>query len=246
MNIILLEQDEISGDTVLLEGARARHIVRVLRAASGDRVKAGVIDGKLGHGTITELSVRQPYSVKLRLDISQEPPPLPSIDIALALPRPIMFKRILSQATSLGVGHFYVINANRVEKSFWDATLVEQQGCRRYLLEGLEQAVDTRVPTLSFHKGFKPFIENDLVRLRQNYRQMLVAHPGSCAALAAVHRKHDGRTLLGVGPEGGWIDYEIERLRDGGFVPFSMGRRILKVETAVTALHSAITTLNEL
>ena len=246
MNIILLEQDEISGDTVLLVGERARHIVRVLRAAAGDRVKAGIVDGKLGHGTITEISIRQPYSVRLKLDLSQEIRPVPSIDIVLALPRPIMFKRILSQATSLGVGHFYVINANRVEKSFWDAALVDQQGCRRYLVEGLEQAVDTRLPTLSFHKGFKPFIENDLVRIRRNYRQMLVAHPGSGDSLVSVHKKHDGRTLLGIGPEGGWIDYEIERLRDGGFIPFTMGPRILKVETAVTALHSAITTLNEL
>jgi RsmE family RNA methyltransferase len=242
--IILLEQDEINDATVLLKGDRARHIIRVLRASPGDIVKTGIINGKLGNGTIIGMSSRQPYSVRLELEIAEEPKAAPLIDIMLALPRPIMLKRILSQATSLGVGHFFLVNANRVEKSFWDASLISPEACRKYLVEGLEQGVDTRLPTLSFHKGFKPFIETDLEEVKSRYRQMLVAHPGSSASLHSVHRATTGRTLLAIGPEGGWVDYEIERMHACGFAHFSMGPRILKVETAVTALHSAITTLN--
>lgn len=243
MNIILFEQEEITGISLLLTGERARHIVRVLRAVPGDTVKVGIINGKIGQGTIVEQQVKQPYSVRLDVVFEQEPAPAPLIDIMLALPRPIMFRRILSQAAALGIGHLFVVNAKRVEKSFWSGSMIDPLVCRKYLVEGLEQAVDTMLPSLTFHKGFKPFIEEDLIRLDSRYDQMLVAHPASTRSLRSVYRPGNGKTLLAIGPEGGWVDYELERMTEAGFGIFSMGPRILKVETAVTALHSALSTL---
>ncbi len=46
--------------------------------------------------------------------------------------------------------------------------------------------------------------------------------------------------LLAVGPEGGWIDYEIERMLLSGFKGVGIGTRILRVDTAVIALHSML------
>lgn len=244
MNIILFDQEEITEESVTLIGDRARHIIRVLRAVPGDSVKAGIINGKMGTGTITGINAKQPYSVRLDLSFDSAPEPVPQIDIMLALPRPIMFRRILSQAAALGVGHLFVVNANRVEKSFWDGSMIDPLVCRKHLIEGLEQAVDTMLPALSFHKGFKPFIETDLTEVSGRYGQMLAAHPAGARPLHSVFRPGTGKTLLAIGPEGGWVDYEIERMRDAGFTIFSMGPRILKVETAVTALHSAVCTLD--
>lgn len=48
------------------------------------------------------------------------------------------------------------------------------------------------------------------------------------------------RVLYAIGPEGGWVDFEIEKLLATGMVPFSLGSRILKVDTAVVAIHSRI------
>jgi RsmE family RNA methyltransferase len=41
---------------------------------------------------------------------------------------------------------------------------------------------------------------------------------------------------LAIGPEGGWIPYEIEELTEAGLQPVQLGDRILRVETAVSAL----------
>lgn len=244
MNIILFDKSEISGQTVSLEGGRAKHIVKVLRAECDDVVKVGIIDGKAGFGVIRNIVKKPPYHVDLEISLKDEVPNESKIDIMLALPRPIMFKRILSQATALGVGAFYVVNGRRVEKSFWDSSLINESSYREHLIKGLEQAVDTRLPSVYFYKGFKPFIEKNILQIKENYKYLLVAHPSCPLSLIDVFTGGQGKVLLAVGPEGGWIDYEIDKMQEAGFQGFGLGKRILKVDTAVIALHSMITILN--
>lgn len=244
MNIVLFESQEIVGNTVFLDGRRARHIIKVLRATPGDNIRVGCINGKMGSAVIKTYSPRQPYSVVLEISLKHSPGPFPQIDIILALPRPIMFKRILRHTAALGIGSLYVVNASRVEKSFWDASIVQEHFYRKHLVSGLEQAVDTRLPKVLFHKGFKPFVESTLPIISSGYRNLLLAHPGVQSKLGEIFSTQSGRTLIAVGPEGGWIDYEKTRMQEAGFSILSLGPRILDVETAVTALHGMVSILS--
>lgn len=244
MNIVLLESQEILGKKVHLEGRRAQHIVKVLRSNPGDKIRVGCINGNIGYGVIIDTNPRQPYFVDMEISLEYSSEPPPPIDIVLALPRPIMFKRILSHTAALGVGSLFVVNASRVEKSFWDASVIKENFFRKHLVRGLEQAVDTRLPSVSFHKGFRPFVESTLPGITSDYRNLLLAHPGNQSTLSGIFSKQPGRTLLAIGPEGGWIDYEQKRMQQAGFSIFSIGPRILDVETAVTALHSMVSLLS--
>ena len=116
MNIILAEAGEVDSRRLTLSDHRAKHIVKVLRAELGDRVRVGLINGKMGSGTILAIKKKYPFSVEMELDLNEPPRVPPPLDLILALPRPIMLKRILSQVTALGVGTIHLINANRVEK----------------------------------------------------------------------------------------------------------------------------------
>lgn len=245
MNIILLEEAELCGDKLTLTDRRAEHIVKVLRAAIGDRVRVGVIGGRRGFATIDGLKKKHPFAVELRVDLTEPPGEPPPIDLILALPRPIMLKRILSQVTTLGIGTIHLINANRVEKSFWEAGLLDPAEYRNHLLQGLEQAVDTRLPAVRLHPKFKPFIEDYWPTVAGEYRCSLLADPAGSARLAEVVSENSGRLVLAVGPEGGWVEYEIDRFKEQGFACCSLGQRILKVDTAVIALHAAVSTLRE-
>ncbi|MDD3815065.1 MAG: 16S rRNA (uracil(1498)-N(3))-methyltransferase [Desulfocapsaceae bacterium] len=245
MNIILLEKQEVHGDRVLLTDRRAKHLIKVLQVKSGDSVRVGIIDGPKGRGKVVELLGKYPFQVELAVEFAEEMAEKPPIDLLLALPRPIMLRRIFSQAAALGVGTIFITNAQRVEKSFWSATLLNEEEYRPHLLQGLEQAVDTRLPEISIYERFKPFVEDVLPDRVKEYSHLLIAHPGSTATLKSVMRERPGRILLAVGPEGGWIDYEIDRFAECGFKSFSMGERILKVDTAVVALHARLSERRE-
>lgn len=246
MNLILARKEELNEQQLILTDRRADHIVKVLQSNRGDTVRLGIIDGPLGTAVIESLDRRHPRSVTLSVDLRIQESAAPRIDLILALARPIMMRRILSQATALGVGRFIFIHANRVEKSFWDASLIEKQNYEEHLIHGLEQAVDTRLPEVTFHRRFKPFVEDYLPQISREYSHCLIAHPeGDCTLSESMSGSAD-RILLAIGPEGGWVDYEVDRFGDAGFVPCSLGERILKVDTAVVALHSRVSQILEM
>ena len=242
MNLLLLESHEITADnTVILSDRRSEHIIRILACKPGDTVRAGVINGSVGTGEIVSIKNTE---VVLRFTPEGPPSEQPPLDLILGLVRPIMLKKILAQAASLGVGRIFLINANRVEKSFFGASLLKDERYRTYLIEGLEQAKVTYLPQVSIHQRFRPFVEDFVPTIAKSYSRMLVAHPEAGEALKQVTGTEiSGRTLLAVGPEGGWVDFEIEKFLDQSFMPVSLGERVLRTDTAVVALLSQLMVL---
>ena len=153
-----------------------------------------------------------------------------------------MLQRVLKQATVLGVRRIHLIRSAKVEKSFFQTPVLEPEKIRSLLLEGLAQAVDTRLPEVHIHRRFKPFVEDVVPALPG---QGLLAHLGLPTGLpevcpAAEQKKN---ILLAVGPEGGWNDFEVRCFLEQEFAGFSLGRRILHVDTAVTALLAQLQVL---
>lgn len=237
MNLILIQPEELESNQVRLSGRRADHLRKILKVTEGDSVRVGVVGGMMGAGFVSAISR---HEVILQITVETPPPAKLELALILALPRPIMLKRVLAQTAALGVKHLFLINASRVEKSFFEASPVKDNDFAPFLANGLEQAVDTIPPTVSVHPRFKPFIE-DVVPTLAGSRK-LIAHPDGGASLAArvSSVKTAGTTLLAIGPEGGWIDYEISKFQEAGFLAFSLGPRILRVDTAVPAIIAQI------
>ncbi|MFA7346791.1 MAG: 16S rRNA (uracil(1498)-N(3))-methyltransferase [Desulfurivibrionaceae bacterium] len=247
MNLILLHPRELTGQHVTLTGRRAEHIRKILRAAVGDNLRVGMLGGLLGTGCIREMAGN---SVVLEVQLTSEPPPFPPTDLILAVPRPIMLKRVLAQAVSMGVSRIFLINANRVEKSFFSSTLIQSNDFTEPLCLGLEQAMDTRLPEISVHPRFRPFVEDLLPQLLSDCPIRLLAHPEGDQTIAQAAEGLSGqpgqRAILAIGPEGGWVDFEVQRFKEQGFMPFSLGARILRVDTAVPALLAQLSLLRQL
>ena len=243
MNLILLQPEEIDLSQVRLTGRRADHLRKILKVQPGDSVRVGIIGGKIGVGIVIAITKNE---VALQVTTHTPPPAKLNLDLILALPRPIMLKRVLAQAAALGVRHLFLINASRVEKSFFEASPVKDNGFSPYLENGLEQAVDTILPTVSVHPRFKAFVEDAISGLATSLK--LIAHPNGRAGLAELASvvSPPKTTLLAIGPEGGWIDYEIAKFQEAGFLPFSLGPRILRVDTAVPAIIAQIDLLLQL
>ena len=242
MNLLLLESAELTDNQATLTGRRAEHLLKVLRVVPGDTVRVGVIGSRLGSGRVMSV---EGGAVRLEVELERDPVCDLQVELILALPRPIMLQRILKQATVLGVRGFHLIRSRRVEKSFFHSPVLEPTKIRTLLLEGMEQAMDTWLPEVTIHHQFKPFIEDVLPSLPG---QGLIAHPDAAGSFAQmpVSGKAGQRLLLAVGPEGGWSDHELERFADAGFYGFTMGNRILHVDTAVVSLLAQLQLLYDL
>ena len=242
MNIVLFEPSEVRPDGhVDVSGARARHLLKVLKVTPGQTVRIGVIDGPLGVGTVSAAD-----DIEVQLNCAFEPvvPERPRVDLLMAVPRPKVLRRLWAQLAALGVGQVILTNAEKVERDYFDSHVMIESGFRPLLIEGLQQARDTRVPLVSIHKQFRVLVEDELDRLFPSGRR-LVAHPGSDRSFqAALTPAAPGRVLIAIGPEGGWNDFELGLLSRHGFESVSTGPRILTTTTAciaaLTLAHAGI------
>lgn len=214
----------------LRDARRLAHLNQVHRAAVGESFSLGIVGHGIGRGTLIRISAEEAcFAID---DLSQpSPPPLP-VHLVLALPRPRMLARTLEHVTALGVKQISLLHTRRVEKSYWQSPELAPDRIHSHLLLGLEQARDTGLPDVTLYKGFRPFVEQALPTLLKD-RQGWLAHPGMPTACP---RGLDTPGLLLVGPEGGFIEWEVEQLLAAGCQGIHLGERILRVETAVTAL----------
>ncbi|MHB8879247.1 MAG: 16S rRNA (uracil(1498)-N(3))-methyltransferase [Myxococcaceae bacterium] len=227
MNLLLLRDDDFLPDgTVRLTGRRLLHAREVLKARTGDRLRVGRLGGLTGEGEVLGDTGAE---LHLRVGLTDEPPPRAGIDLLLALPRPKALKKLLPALSSLGVDRVFLVNAARVEKSYFGSKVLAPAAIDELLCLGLEQARDTRPPQVKVHERFRPFVEDELDALLGGDCLRLLAHPSAKAPPPA----NAGKLAMAIGPEGGWVPFELELLEARGFVPFTLGPRTLRVEVAV-------------
>jgi RsmE family RNA methyltransferase len=230
MNLILLFQDDFIDNTIVrLQGRRLKHVLEVHRTSVGDELCVGMLNGQIGVGKVTLLSQTL---LEMEVRLERAPPPALPLTLILALPRPKVLRRVLRSVSALGVKKIILLNCFKVEKSFWQSPFLDAGAINEQLVLGLEQARDTVLPEVLLRQLFKPFVEDELPDMIKGTLP-LVAHPN---VSAPCPRDAKRAVTLAIGPEGGFIPYEIEKLVAGGFTAVQMGERILSFETAVPAL----------
>jgi 16S rRNA (uracil1498-N3)-methyltransferase len=231
LNLILLFQDDFKDCNirVRLQGRRLNHILEVHRAMVGDELSVGLLNDRIGTGKVVALSQS---ALELDVKLNRLPPSKLPLTVILALPRPKFLKRVLRSLSSMGVQRIILINSFRVEKSYWQSPLLSQEHLLQQLVLGLEQAGDTILPEILLKPLFKPFVEDELPDIASG-TVSLVAHPDADKSCPCGINQP---TTLVIGPEGGFIPYEIEKLAACGFQTVRVSDRILSVETAVPAL----------
>ena len=229
MNIVLLEPNQITTTDNIwqIENQRQlQHLQQHIQLNCGDTLKVGVRNGQRYLTEVISVSEQQ---IRIRpIQVEAIPAKLP-VHLILALPRPKVLRRIIMDAVTLGVERISLIHSYRVDKSYWQSPFLQQLD--DYVTLGLEQAGDTIAPEIQLYKRFKPFVEDVLPTFISDQKPAYVAHPYAEQQMpyAIQHSCH-----LIVGPEGGFIPYEVDLLIKNGCQAMSLGNRILRTETAVS------------
>ena len=235
MNRILLFAGEVSADgRAMLRGRRAAHLLDTLRVTPGASVRVGMVNGPRGRAMVATAG---PSGVELqcRFDEPGDAAAAPPLDLILALPRPKAMKRLWAPLAMLGVGRVDIVNAEKVERNYFDTHWLDPVSYEPLLIEGLEQAGDTRLPVVAIHRRFRPFVEDEAPGLYADHARW-VAHPGGALRLPDWGSAAAARGVVAVGPEGGWSEFELDLLRTAGFGEISLGPRTLRTDVACISL----------
>jgi 16S rRNA (uracil1498-N3)-methyltransferase len=232
MNLLLLFESNFTDAAhthVRLAGRRREHALSVWKIVPGDELRAGILNGNMGTAKVEKISEE---IVEMSIVLNDPPPPPFPLTLVLSLPRPKALKRCIEAVTAMGVKKIFIIESWRVEKSYWSSPALAESVLRDHMLLGLEQGGDTMLPRIEIRKRFKPFVEDELPGLMRG-SLAIVGHP---TAEKPFPFAVPGPVTLAIGPEGGFIPFEIELLKKIGFIPVSLGKRILRVEYALPAL----------
>jgi RsmE family RNA methyltransferase len=241
MNLLLLDRHELDANAhARIAGRRAQHLRELLRVGVGDQVRAGILDGPVGTARILSLSGDH---IDLEVACTEEAPPAQDV-LLLAVPRPKALQRILEHAAALGFGQIVLFRSWRVEKSHLDSKVMEPAVQQEHLRLGLEQGQRTHMPRVQFFPLFKPFVEDHLLTLALPSHRFC-AHPTATTATVELQLSRGEPFALALGPDGGFLPYEVEQLSQRGFLPIRLGPHPLRTDSALSVLHGQLDLLRQ-
>jgi 16S rRNA (uracil1498-N3)-methyltransferase len=241
VNLLLIEPAEVRTDaTCTIADRRAQHLRSVVGIEVGSTVRAGLIGGAIGTG---EVIADDGSAITLRLALTGSPPPPLDVELLLAVPRPKVITRTIEIAASFAVKRIDLTNAWRVDKSYLRSPRLDPGALALAARFGAEQGATTHLPAIAVHERLMAVLDTRFAAPDDNAMR-IVAHPGAPPIEDVVTRCTP--TVLAIGPEGGWIERELETLVARGFRPVSLGAPILRVEAAVASALGQLLLLRRL
>lgn len=215
-----------------MEGEAAHHLGRVLRAQTGQLYELS--DGEhVWLGRIESVG-----RDRVQFALLEELPaihPSAEVTLLLAVVKYDAFEWAIEKATELGVSAIVPLAAGRSEKALLTAAAKRAERWKKILLEASQQSRRVRVPVL----GDLTRPDSAFASRKEGLRVMLSERATASPLRKVLEGQRATKAILAIGPEGGWTDAEFAAAQSCGFLEASLGRLILRTETAViTALAS--------
>ena len=242
MNMLLCRLEKINhlnGNTLRCtvdDARRIEHIRNILKLREGDNCKAGVLNQGCYSGKVAEIC---PDKVVIDFDttICENAPAKMPLTLFIAMQRPNTLKKVIHCAVTMGVEKICFFGSYKVEKSYWQSSVLQEKNLQFELDLAMEQCKDPFEPEITFCRYFKSFTEEVLIPFAAE-NPVFIAHPAGSAnnVFEIMQQSSSPRCGLVVGPEGGFTDYEVGRLEEIGLNLLSLGDRVLRTEFALAAL----------
>jgi 16S rRNA (uracil1498-N3)-methyltransferase len=225
--------EKFDGQRALVSGDRAHHLGVVLRAQTGQLYELS--DGvRVCLGRIEKVA-RDSVEFALLEELHAEEPRL-NVILLLSVVKFDAFEWAIEKATELGVTEIVPLSAARSEKGLIAAPEKRSERWRKIVLEAAQQSRRVKLPVL------QPVARPEAAFAARGDRLgiFLSERADAPSLRVALRDRAASRAVLAIGPEGGWTDEERDAALKAGFQEASLGRLILRTETAVVAALASL------
>jgi 16S rRNA (uracil1498-N3)-methyltransferase len=225
--------NKLIGDRAFMIGEAAHHLGRVLRAEKGQIYELS--DGALVRLARIESVARDRVEFVLLEEVAAQ---RPSVDttLLLSIVKFDAFEWAIEKATELGVSRIVPLAASRSEKGLIAGAAKRAERWRKILVEASQQSRRLSVPNLE-----AVVVPAEQFRKQGAGLRILLSERADAPSLkVALDGSQEAQAVLAIGPEGGWIDGEVAAGREAGFREASLGKLILRTETAVISALAAL------
>lgn len=232
-----IPRPRIEDQWLKIEGAEARHIQRALRLGTGDSIVVFDGSGKEYEGKIIRKE-RTSVVIQITRLFSSGEESLLEITLAQSLLKGEKMDYLIQKATELGVKEIIPFFSARSVPLLDRSKSLEKVGrWERIAIGASKQCGRGRIPKIDHLRDYADMLS---LPTRESLRLILSERGGG--KLKEILRKSEGKrnVFFIVGPEGGWSQQELEEAKGMGFIPISMGQRILRAETASLCMLSIL------
>src|ERR1700678_847138 len=216
--------DEVSENHAALVGDHADHLMRVLRARVGQEFDVST-GPTVRRGRITSLTADR---VEFELGEEVSSARLAEITLVLAIFKCDRMEWAIEKCTELGVSRIVPVIARRTDSHLAAASAKRAERWHRIAHQAAEQSRRAAPPEI-----FAPAKFSDALQFCADLRIVLAESEEQALLRDVVHPV--AAIALAVGPEGGWTEEELRSFQESGWISASLGRTILRAETAAIA-----------
>lgn len=217
----------IIGNNAVLKEEDTYHLSKVMRARVGDEVEI-VCDGKT---FLCRVSNNSPLQLELVKEIKEKRELNNNIILICALLKGDKLDYVIQKATELGVSEIVLLNSERVivkVKEYASNKKIERYN--RIVKEASEQSKRTKMPLL-----YRLISMDELKKVEADVK--IIAYESEAGTTKSFWNEikkidKDQKVAIIIGPEGGFSEYEVKLAKQEGYIPVSLGKRILRAETA--------------
>src|SRR5262249_35991767 len=217
--------DRVEGDHAVLLGANAAHLFRVLRVKAGQDFDVAA-DGVLRTGKVVSASHDK---VVFQLGAEVASAVLPQVTVYLSIFKFDRMEWALEKLTELGVSHIHPVIAQRPEHHLAKAAARRVERWRKLAREAAQQSRRIAPPEVADPMPLKSALAG------MQGSRIVLSEAEEAVSLKAALAECIPPLALAFGPEGGWTGAELDWLKAGGWKSASLGRTILRAETAAIA-----------
>lgn len=222
--------DEVAGNRAALTGANADHLSRVLRARVGQEFDIST-RAEVRRGIVSNI---QPGRVEFELGDPVPTSSAPRITLALSIFKFDRMESAIEKCTELGVARIIPVIARRTETHLAAASPKRVERWQRIAREAAQQSRRISPPDIC-----QPVKLRDAIGLAGDKR-IVLSESEPEVMLKDVLQGYNGDVMLAIGPEGGWTDAELDLFHTAGWISASLGKTILRAETAAIAALAVV------